>query len=179
MTAMTPNTYVALDGLRVGVVEDNAYFRRLIRTMLVGLGIRQVLEAATVAGGWEIVVRSHPDVLLLDWNIDGEDGVRLLDRIRCHPDDFIATQAVVFLSAHTDKRHVMHAARLGANDFIVKPVSARILYDRLRRLTQARFSYYRRGGRLVPIAGPVAAAPPDAAAAPAAKAVADAGVLFI
>lgn len=184
MSSMS-NTYVALDGLKVGIVEDNAYFRRLVRTMLNGMGIRQIWEATTVAGGWEIVVRNHPDVLLLDWAIDGEDGVRLLDRIRCHADDFIATQAVVFLSAHTDKRHVLHAARLGANDFIVKPVSARVLYERIRRLTQSRFNYYRRGGRLVPIAAPVhaGAAVPVVAAkptpAPPPAGDADAGVLFI
>ena len=185
MSSMAHGPYVAVDGIKVGIVEDNAYFRRLIRTMLNGMGVRQIWEATSVASGWEIVIRNRPDVLLLDWALDGEDGVRLLDRIRCNPDDFIATQAVVFLSAHTDKRHVLHAARLGANDFIVKPVSARVLYDRLRRLTQARFTYYRRAGRLVPISAPAHAAVPPATdearlakPSPAAGAE-DAGVLFI
>ena len=56
MSSTAPNTYVALDGLKVGIVEDNAYFRRLIRTMLNGMGIRQVWEGTTVASGWEMVV---------------------------------------------------------------------------------------------------------------------------
>jgi two-component system chemotaxis response regulator CheY len=176
MQVNKPNTYVALDGLKVGIVEDNAYFRRLVRAMLNGLGIRQIFEATTVVGGWDIVLRSRPDVLLLDWNIDGDDGIRLLDKIRCHPDDEVATLAVVFLSAHTDKRHVLHAARLGANDFIVKPVSARVLYERLRRLTQTRFTYHRRAGRLVPSAGAVAPTTPVELPPAGAK---DAGVLFI
>jgi two-component system chemotaxis response regulator CheY len=176
MQVNKPNTYVALDALKVGIVEDNAYFRRLVRAMLGGLGIRQISEATTLAGGWDIVLRNRPDVLFLDWNLDGDDGIGLLDRIRCHPDDYVATLAVVFLSAHTDKRHVLHAARLGANDFIVKPVSARVLYERLRRLTQTRFTYYRRAGRLVPVAGSVAPTAPAELPPVSAK---DAGVLFI
>lgn len=157
---MATHTYLALDALRIGIVDDNAYFRRLVRTMLSGFGVRQVLEATTVDAAWEIVLRQTPDVLLVDWNLGGEDGIRLLDRIRTHPSDRLATQAVVFLSAHTDKRHVLTAARLGANDFIVKPVSARVLYERLRRLTSTRLAYRRQGDRLVPaMGGPTAARP--------------------
>ncbi|BBE71808.1 response regulator [Oharaeibacter diazotrophicus] len=147
---MTTSVFVALDQLRVAVVDDNAYFRRLVRTMLTGLGVRQVVEAATVEEGWQVATQQTPDVLLVDWNLSGQEGGTLLDRIRTHHDLGVATMAVVFVSAHTDKRHVLAAARLGANDFIVKPLSPRVLYERLKRLSTNRIEYVRVGGRLVP-----------------------------
>ncbi len=172
---MAINTYTALDGLRFGVVDDNAYFRRLVRTMLTGLGVRDIVDATTPEDGWEMLLRHRPDVLLLDWNlgVPGGTGVTLLDRIRTSPDDRIATQAVVFLSAHSDRRHVLSAVRLGANDFIVKPVSARVLYDRVRRLALGQTTYVRRNGRAVPL--PAGAhgglrPPPPGGAAPAGRA---------
>ncbi len=156
---MVSFTYMALDALRAGLVDDSPYFRRLLRTMLKGMGVSDVVEASSLTAGWEIASRQTPDVLFVDWNLGGEDGIRLLDRVRTSPNESIATQAVVFISAHTDKRHVVTAARCGANDFIVKPVSPRVLYDRLSRLARTRIVYRRVGDRLLPesaIGSPVA-----------------------
>ena len=151
VTTMTSQTYLALDALRIAIVDDNGYFRRITRVICNGFGVRQVLEAASVEEGWGLVSSNSADILLLDWKLGHEGGKTLLDRIRSHPDDRIATQTVIFVTAYSDKRHVIEAARLGANDFIVKPVSARMLYDRIRRLCSTRILYERRGGRLHPI----------------------------
>ncbi|WP_181702157.1 response regulator [Chthonobacter albigriseus] len=142
---------MSVDALRVGVVDDNAYFRRIVRTILVGMGVKQVLEADCADTGWTLVSSIRPDILLCDWNLGGQNGGQLLERIRSSRDDAVATQLFVFVSAHSDKRHVLLAAKLGANDFIVKPISPRILYDRIRRLVYGRFTYQRLGGRLMPI----------------------------
>lgn len=143
---------MALDGLRFGVVEDNPYFRRIVRTMLGGLGVRRLSEAATAEEGWEMLQREAPDILIVDWHLgSAAGGAALLDRIRRCADDRIATQAVLFLSAHSDKRHVLSALKLGANDFLVKPVSARMLYARIRRLVSSAPAYERRSGRAVPL----------------------------
>lgn len=176
---MSLTTYTALDGLRLGVIDDNAYFRRIVRSMLGGLGVRQVVEATTMDDGWDLVIRSRPDILLLDWNLGSSgDGAKLLDRIRTSMDESISTLTVVFVSAHSDKRHVLLAARLGANDFIVKPFAPKTLYERLRRQTQSRCTYERRSGRLVPVqfTGAFAAPPP---AAPRAEPVTAGGVLYL
>lgn len=145
-------TFMAVDALRIGVVDDNHYFRRIVRTMLAGMGVKQVLEADTLDAGWTLVSSMRPDIILCDWNLGGGgSGIQLLDRIRTSRDDHVATQLFVFVSAHSDRRHVLSAMRLGANDFVVKPVSPRILYERMRRLIYGRFTYQRIGNRLTPI----------------------------
>ncbi|WP_237153535.1 response regulator [Oryzibacter oryziterrae] len=145
-------SYVALDALRVGIIDDSAYFRKLLRTILTAYGIRQIFEASTQNEALEMVRFQRLDVLLLDWNLGtGGNGMSLIDTVRTHPDRQISTQAIVMVSAYSDKRQVLEAVRLGANDFIVKPVSAKLVYERLRRLTTTKIVYQRVGNRLVPV----------------------------
>ena len=146
-----PTNYVAFDGLKVGIADDSAYFRRLLRTMLSGCGIRQIEETTSAAGAHDLVIQHQPDILLLDLQFADGSGLAVLDRIRCDPDDAIATAAVIVVSAHADRRHVVKAARSGANDFIVKPLSARLLYERLKRITTNQQLFVRRQGRALPL----------------------------
>jgi len=144
--------YLALNALRIAVIDDSAYFRKLVRTILQAYGVRQIYESPTTADGFDVIRFQKPDVVLLDWNLGtGGNGADLLTQIRCHADEQIATQAVVLLSAYSDKRHVLDAMHLGANDFIVKPVAARVLYDHLAQLSSQQQVYKRRGNRLVPV----------------------------
>jgi DNA-binding NarL/FixJ family response regulator len=55
-----------LQGLNILVVDDNAYMRRLTRTMLTNLGGRSVLEASDGLGALESIRTTDPDVMLLD-----------------------------------------------------------------------------------------------------------------
>lgn len=148
-------TYVRLDALRVGIVDDSAYFRKLAVTMLTAFGIRVILQAATEAEALSMVMTQSPDVLLLDWNLGtAGNGAALLDLLRCHPDERVSTLAVVMVTAYADKRRMLTAVDLGANDVLVKPLSARRLYERLAELSSARQLYARRGSRLVPTIPP-------------------------
>jgi CheY-like chemotaxis protein len=148
-------TYVRLDALRVGIVDDSAYFRKLAETMLGAFGVRVILQAATEAEALTMVMTQSPDVLLLDWNLGtAGNGAAFLDLLRRHPDHRVSTLAVVMVTAYADKRRMLTAVDLGANDVLVKPLSARRLYERLADLSSVRQLYARRGNRLVPAVPP-------------------------
>lgn len=145
---MISSTYLDMSQLSVGIVENNPFFRRILRSLLSGFGVRTIHEAADAEDGWKMLEEHRPDVLIVDWNLGGEDGTALLEQIRrCNDTDLAATR-FIFVSAHSDRRHVLLGAKLGANDFIVKPLSARVLYERIRRLILAQAAYVRRNGRL-------------------------------
>lgn len=148
-------TYVRLDALRVGIVDDSSYFRKLAETMLTAFGVRVILQAATEAEALTLVMTQSPDVLLLDWNLGtAGNGAALLDLLRRHPDERVSTLAVIMVTAYADKRRMLTAVELGANDVLVKPLSARRLYERLAELSSARQLYARRGKRLIPAVPP-------------------------
>ena len=79
----------------------------------------------------------RPDIAVLDMMLPGEDGVRLLARLRAeHPD-----LPAVFLTARSDTRDRIAGLRAGADDYISKPFSLEELLARLQAVL-------RRTGRL-------------------------------
>lgn len=67
-----------IQGLNILIVDDNAYIRRLTRTMLTNLGAKSVLEAADGLAALEAIRTSDPDVMLLDWDMPVLNGIEVL-----------------------------------------------------------------------------------------------------
>jgi DNA-binding response OmpR family regulator len=72
---------------------------------------------------------SIPDLLLLDPNMPGLDGLRLLGRIRA--EERLARMPVIVLTAETDVQIRKDALGAGANDYLSKPVELSELLDRV------------------------------------------------
>jgi CheY-like chemotaxis protein len=94
--------------------------------------------------------------MLLDWRMPLLDGPELMRIVRS-PDVFPRPDLpIIVLSAHADRRRVAEATALGINEFLVKPISAQALYDRLMMLVTVprpivrRAGYYGPGPRWAP-----------------------------
>jgi DNA-binding response OmpR family regulator len=72
---------------------------------------------------------SIPDLLLLDPNVSGLDGSRLLGRIRA--EERLASMPVIILSAEADAQIREDALGAGASDYLSKPVELSELLDRV------------------------------------------------
>ena len=55
-----------LAAIRVLVVDDEHYMRKVVRTMLMGLGVRDILEASDGPTGLDLIRSATPDVVILD-----------------------------------------------------------------------------------------------------------------
>lgn len=127
-----------LSSLRVLVVDDSIFMRRVLRSMLQGLGVRQIVEAEDGATGLEMLEAHAPDIVLLDWLMPVLDGREFLRLVR-RPAHRQAYVSLVVVSGYTDKAHVMAARNAGANAVIAKPLSAQTLYRTLaRQITNPR-----------------------------------------
>lgn len=80
-----------------------------------------VLEAATAAEGIRIARDELPDLVLCDIRLPDADGFGVLIAIRHHP--ATASTPFIFLTARGDKPGVRAGMNLGADDYLVKPVS--------------------------------------------------------
>lgn len=104
--------------LRVLVVDDSAYNRKMLRAML--MDTEEVGTVDVVSDGEEaikVVMTDPPDVITLDLNMPRMDGFTFLRWLmRNHP------LPVVVVSAEGGEKNVFKALDLGALDFVVKPV---------------------------------------------------------
>ncbi len=120
--------------LRVLLVDDEALARARLRALLDELSLAEagapleVGEAANAVQAMERLQHAAWDVLLLDIQMPGLNGLQLAERLRHWPSDWPAPPALVFVTAHT--AHALAAFELQAIDYLTKPV-------RRERLQQA------------------------------------------
>lgn len=119
---------------RALVADDEANARLLAQTCLEQLG----LEVTCVADGAAAVAAAAetlPDLILLDVVMPELDGFAVCERLRAEP--ATAQTPIVLMTALDDLDAVDRAYRLGATDFITKPVNWILLQHRVRFLLRA------------------------------------------
>jgi len=108
---------------RILVVEDNPMNLSLVRELLRHHG-HEVVEAGTVDEAWaQLAAGGLPELVLLDLQIPGGGGQRLLQRMRADP--LLGRLCVVAVTAqamHGDRQKVLDA---GFDGYISKPIQAR------------------------------------------------------
>jgi CheY-like chemotaxis protein len=136
MTATgSKNVEKLLQALGVLIVEDNPYMRKVIRNLLTTIGVKRVFEAADGIEGLDAIRTTTPDVVLLDWEMPLLSGAELVRIVRS-PGAFPTPDLpIIIITAHGERWRVMEAMRLGVNEYLVKPVSAQSLRDRLITVT--------------------------------------------
>src|SRR5262245_8831417 len=128
-----------VDAPRVLAIDDDPSIRNLVAHMLGRAGY-SVETAAEGGEGLEKIRARRPDLVVCDVQMPGMDGFQVLDRLR--RDESTAEVAFVLLTALTDRDSVRRGMRLGADDFLCKPVhphelveAAAVALDKRRRLS--------------------------------------------
>jgi two-component system, chemotaxis family, chemotaxis protein CheY len=117
--------------LRFLIIDDNAHMRRILRTLLHGFGARDVYEAEDGAAGLEAFSHFMPDIVLTDWAMPIFDGLELAQMIRQPGANANPFAPIIMLTAHSEKQRVVEARDAGITEFMVKPISAKSLYQRI------------------------------------------------
>ncbi len=120
-----------VQSLTVLVIEDNPYMRRLIRSLLANLGVKDIHEAADGISGLETIRVIAPDLVILDWEMPYLTGAEITRIVRSPGVFPIPDVPIVMLSGHGERWRVLDAVRLGVNEFLIKPVSGKALLDRI------------------------------------------------
>ena len=130
------------------VVEDQAGMRKIIKTVLNSIGVKNVIEAVDGADALTILrernqgrVQSRTDkspgrkaidLIVCDWAMPRMTGIQLLAQVR----DLRAYRDIPFimLTAEDSAEQVKDAIALGVTDYIVKPFTPNILESKLRSI---------------------------------------------
>jgi CheY-like chemotaxis protein len=119
------------DRLKLLVVDDNAHMRKLVATILRAFGVNEIFEAPDGERAWAILRETNPDVIVLDWMMEGMSGLELAKQVRTSaqtPNPFVP---IIMLTGHTHIDYVRQSRDAGVNEFLAKPVSVSALLARL------------------------------------------------
>ncbi len=114
---------------KILIIEDEPCLRQ---NLIEALEMEQfeTLSAREGRQGLELAQRERPDLILCDVTMPGLDGYGVLQTLRKDP----ATARIpfVFLTAHSEHTDVRAGMKLGADDYLIKPVSIQDLLDAIQ-----------------------------------------------
>ena len=119
-----------LNNYQVAIVEDDLDMMEQVKTEL-----GQYFRVTGYMDGLSAVegmVRSNPDIILCDVMLPGIDGYEVVRRVRTHAE--LRHTPVIMLTSMDDDSHQIKAYQVGADDYMVKPCSYRVLVARMAQL---------------------------------------------
>lgn len=122
--------------ITVLVVESTRAMFDLTRSVLQTFGVNQVYSAYGCDEGYDTFIRVNPDLVVIDWLEDPNNGLELTRRIRTNkksPNPFIP---IVLMTGYSQKKRVLQARDSGITEFLVKPFTAKALYQKIEQLIE-------------------------------------------
>lgn len=119
---MTPQTQ------HIVIVEDDPVTRAKLAGYFTAMGYR-VSEAADAAAMREVIRTKPADLLMIDINLPGEDGLELTRKIRETSD-----VGIILVTGRTDAVDRIVGLEIGADDYVTKPFDQRELLARVKNL---------------------------------------------
>jgi two-component system chemotaxis response regulator CheY len=121
---------MGIEDTRFLVVDDFSTMRRIVRNLLKELGFLHVQEAED---GVEAMAKLRADKFVVsDWNMPNMTGIELLQAIRA--DEKLKHLPVLMVTAEAKKENIIMAAQSGASGYVVKPFTAAVLDEKLKKI---------------------------------------------
>ena len=112
------------------IIDDEEPIRELLKLTLQSAGFDSILEASDGEDGLALAARYLPDLILLDLMLPGMDGLSVCRRLKTSPDTRMIP--IIMLTAKSDESDIVVGLEMGANDYITKPFSRKVLTARIR-----------------------------------------------
>jgi DNA-binding response OmpR family regulator len=114
---------------RILLIEDEEDIAALIKLQADISGYKLLVEVDGL-NGMRAVEREKPDLVILDIMLPGQSGLDVCRKIKTNPE--LKDIPVIMLSAKSEEIDVILGLELGADDYVSKPFSPKILFSRVR-----------------------------------------------
>jgi two-component system phosphate regulon response regulator PhoB len=131
---------------KILVVEDEQDIAELIEYNLLKHGFSVHLSSSGEEA-LEAVIRESPDLVILDLMLPGLDGLGVCSRLRQGPET--RKTPIVIVTAKGEEDDIVRGLEAGADDYIVKPFSPKVLVARVRSILRRRSEVVPRGKEVV------------------------------
>jgi len=119
------------------VVDDFATMRKIIKKVLTELGYTNVEEADDGKPALVALQAAQTNgvpfqFVISDWNMPGMTGIDLLKA--CKGDPNLKNMPFMLVTAESEQKNIVEAAKNGVSDYVVKPFNAQTLKGKLERI---------------------------------------------
>lgn len=118
--------------MRALVVDDSSAMRAILSLTLKRKGF-EILQAKDGLDALNVLSKSGAvELILIDWNMPGMNGLELLQRIRRQPE--YSRAQILMVTTETGMGQMAEALSAGANEYIMKPFTPDVVMDKLQLL---------------------------------------------
>ena len=119
------------------VVDDFATMRKIIKKVLNELGYTNVEESDDGKNALPMIHAAHDagspyQFIISDWNMPGMQGIDLLKA--CKADPRFKSTPFMLVTAESEQKHILEAAKAGVSDYVVKPFNSATLKAKMERV---------------------------------------------
>ena len=115
--------------LKILLIEDEEDIADLIKLQAEISGYK-ITHAADGLNGFEAVGKENPDLIVLDLMLPGQNGLDVCRKIKANAD--YRHIPIIMISAKSEETDVVLGLELGADDYVTKPFSPRVLFSRVK-----------------------------------------------
>ncbi|GBC60046.1 response regulator [Desulfonema ishimotonii] len=118
------------DNICILVVDDFSTMRRIIKKILKGFDLTNVLEAENGSRAWEILNEQNVDLVICDWNMPEMTGMELLEKVRTH--DNLSELPFIMVTAEGKGKTIVEPGKENLTNYIAKPFKPQDMEEKLK-----------------------------------------------
>lgn len=121
---------------QVMIIDDVPATRMLVRDMLGEMGYTDIIEAGSSLDAIAQLKKKRAKLVICDYIMEEGTGLDFVRELRSHP--YLEDVPVIIVSSCGDVPVIEAALELGADDYVVKPISFKLLSQKVQDVMQRR-----------------------------------------
>ena len=118
--------------LKILVVDDSKFMRRIIRNYLKAMNLERIEEASDGREALALLRKRHFDLILSDIAMRGMNGIDLLKAVRA--DNAIKNIPFIMITAEAQPHIIFEAVRAKVSQYVTKPFTPQILRENIMKV---------------------------------------------
>ncbi len=128
---MISSQKIDLERIQFLLVDDNVQSLDIMSQVVSAFGVRSILKCTSAAEARTVMGKTAIDFLLTDAQMPGEDGYTLTRWVRTEAAENTRFIPIILVTGHTPRTHVMRARDCGAHFVVAKPLTPKVLLERI------------------------------------------------
>lgn len=120
---------------KILLIEDEEDIAALIKLQAELSGYKMTVETDGI-NGCRAIEREKPDIVILDIMLPGLNGLDVCRKVKNNPD--LKHIPIILISAKSEELDVVLGLELGADDYVTKPFSPKVLFSRVKAVLRRR-----------------------------------------
>jgi CheY-like chemotaxis protein len=131
MSSISDNARIKLDKINVLIVDDNQQSLDILGQVLSGFGVRSIQKCESGKDALKAISSQVFDFIVTEANMAGLDGFEFIKTVRRMQNQPNAYIPILLVAGHARASHVHKARDCGANFVVAKPITPKVLLERI------------------------------------------------